>query len=63
MRDDQPHPLPTKIYTTTDGRAVIEQAQATVVLFSAAQILAVIRELHACYGYCARWKDSNESDS
>ena len=61
MSDDQSQSIPTKIYATTDGRAVIEQPQASVVFFSAAQILAVIRELHACYDYCATWKDPNET--
>jgi hypothetical protein len=47
----------TKVYTTPDGRTVIEQSQGSVVL-SADQIQAVIRELHACYDYCALWKES-----
>ncbi len=57
MSDETGRPLPTKIYTTIDGRAVIEQPQGSVVLFSAAQILTVISELHACYDYCASWKE------
>lgn len=48
--------LHTKVYTTSDGRAVIEQSQSSVVLLSADQILAVIDELRACYDYCAAWK-------
>lgn len=62
MSDDRGHPIPTKVYTI-DGRAVIEQPQASVVLFSAAQILTVIRELHACYDYCATWKEPRETSS
>ena len=48
--------LHTKVYTTSDGRAVIEQSQSSVVLLSADQILTVIAELRACYDYCAAWK-------
>jgi hypothetical protein len=47
----------TRVYTTADGRAVIEQAQGSVILVSAEQILDVINELHACYDYCAAWKE------
>lgn len=46
-----------KVYTTEDGRAVIEQANNSISL-RADEILAVINELHACYDYCAAWKDS-----
>jgi len=49
-------PMHTKIYTTSDGRAVIEQSQGSVVVLSADQILTVIDELRACYDYCAAWK-------
>jgi len=45
-----------KIYTTSDGRVAIEQSTESVVL-SADQILRVIKELHACYDYCAAWKE------
>jgi hypothetical protein len=55
------HPLPTRVYTTTDGRAVIEQPQGSVVMLSAEQILTVIRELHVCYDYCAAWREPSES--
>lgn len=48
--------LHTKVYTTSDGRAVIEQSQSSVALLSADQILTVIDELRACYDYCAAWK-------
>lgn len=47
----------TKVYTTAEGHTVIEQAQGSVV-FSADQIQAVIKQLHACYDYCALWKES-----
>lgn len=50
----------TKVYTTTDGRTVIEQSTSTVVFHSADQILTVIRELHACYDYCAAWKEATK---
>lgn len=50
--------IPTKVYATGDGCAVIEQSQGSVVLLSAEQILTVIGELHACYDYCAAWKQS-----
>ena len=46
-----------KVYTTPDGRAVIEQSRTAVVVLSSEQILTVIRELHACDDYCAAWKD------
>ena len=49
-------PIHTKVYTTPDGRAVIEQSTSSVAL-SAEEILAVINELHACYDYCAAWKE------
>ena len=52
---------PTRVYTTTDGRAVIEQPQGSVVLFNAEQILTVIRELNSCYDYCATWKDQDKA--
>jgi hypothetical protein len=50
----------TKIYTTGDGQAVIEQSTGSVVMLSAEQILTVIAELHACYDYCATWKQKAE---
>jgi hypothetical protein len=46
-----------KIYTTPDGRVAIEQSTQSVVVLSADQILRVIKELHACYDYCAAWKE------
>jgi hypothetical protein len=48
--------LHTKVYTTSDGRAVIEQSQGSVVVLSPDQILKVIDELRACYDYGAAWK-------
>lgn len=50
--------LPTRVHTTEDGRAVIEQPNNAIVL-SDEQILAVIRELHVCYDYCAAWKEAD----
>lgn len=52
----------TKVYTTEDGRAVIEQSGGAVVLLSAEQILSVIEQLHMCYDYCAAWKESSRED-
>jgi len=46
----------TRVYTTQEGHAVIEQSQSAVVLTSPEQILTVINNLHACYDYCAAWK-------
>lgn len=46
----------TRVYTTTDGRAVVEQADGNAVVLAAEQILTVIAQLHACYDYCAAWK-------
>jgi hypothetical protein len=48
---------PPKVYTTADGRVAIEQSADSIVLLSAEQIVRVIRELHACYDYCAVWKE------
>ena len=63
MSGETGHPVPTRVYTTSDGRAVIEQPQGSIVLVSAAQIVAVINELHACYDYCATWKEPSEPAS
>jgi len=56
MRATIDEPIDTRVYTTSDGRAVIEQSQGSVVVLSADQILSVIDELRACYDYCAAWK-------
>jgi hypothetical protein len=48
----------TRVYTRPDGRVAIEQANDAIVL-TAQQVLAVIKELHVCYDYCATWKDAN----
>jgi hypothetical protein len=60
MTDEIRHPAPTRVHATRDGRTVIEQPQGSIVLESAAQIVAVINELHACYDYCATWKTPSE---
>lgn len=52
--------IPTKIYTTADGRAVMDQSAGSAEMLSAEQILTVIAELHTCYDYCAAWKDKPE---
>jgi hypothetical protein len=57
MSADIEQQVQTKVYTTPDGRAVIEQSKDSVVVLSADQIVAVIKELHACYDYCAAWKE------
>lgn len=48
----------TRVYTTPDGRTVIEQSGDAAVTLTAEQILTVISELRACYDYCAAWKQS-----
>lgn len=48
---------PTKVYTDGNGHAVIEQPNNSIALTSSEQILAVIKELHVCYDYCAAWKE------
>jgi hypothetical protein len=53
--DGTVHP---KVYTTEDGRVVIEQSKDSIVLLSADQIPAIIKELHVCYDYCATWKET-----
>jgi hypothetical protein len=58
MSADLEGTIPPRIYTTPDGRVAIEQATQTVVLLSPDQILTVIKELHACYDYCAAWKEA-----
>lgn len=47
-----------RIYTRPDGCVVIEQSADSAVVVSADQILTVIKELHACYDYCAAWKEA-----
>ena len=47
----------TEIYTTDDGFVAIEQPNDTVVLPSADQLLAVIRELQSCYDNRAEWQE------
>lgn len=49
---------PIKVYTTQDGRTVIEQSTESVVVLSSEQVLKVIKELHVCYDYCAAWKQA-----
>ena len=56
MSADTENPVQTKVYMTPDGRAVIEQSNDAVVVLTSEQILTVIKELHACYDYCAAWK-------
>lgn len=60
MEINTDRPVQCKVYTTEDGRAIIEQSGSSIVLFSADQILAVIEALHACYDYCAAWKPSTQ---
>jgi hypothetical protein len=49
--------IDTQVHTRADGRAVIEQSNGAAVVLSADQILTVIEQLHACYDYCAAWKE------
>jgi hypothetical protein len=49
-----------KVYTTAEGRAIIEQASGSVVVLEAEQILTVIKQLHVCYDYCAVWKQAEQ---
>jgi hypothetical protein len=49
--------IETEIYTTDDGFVAIEQPNDTVVLLSADQLLAVIRELQSCYDNRAEWQE------
>jgi hypothetical protein len=55
--DDRIH---TRVYTRPDKRTVIEQATGSAVVLSAEQIMAVIDQLHACYDYCATWKEPSQ---
>jgi hypothetical protein len=55
--------VPTKVCTTADGRVTIEQSDNSIVLTSAEEILAVIKELNVCYDYCAAWKEVTSEDS
>jgi hypothetical protein len=63
MNNAPTKPIETRIYTTAEGHAVIEQAQTSVVLYSSEQILEVIRDLHTCYDYCSSWRNSGEVSS
>ncbi len=61
MSNESGKQIATRVYTTIEGRAVIEQPQGSIVLYNSEQILEVIRELHTCYDYCAAWKDPSET--
>jgi hypothetical protein len=50
--------LATEIYTIEDGFIAIEQAQDTVVLLAADELLVVIRELQAYYDSRVRWQEA-----
>lgn len=52
----------TKVYTDGNGHAVIEQPNHSIALTSSEKILAVIKELHVCYDYCAAWKEVTSAD-
>ena len=56
MNADNVGTIDTKVYMTANGHAVIEQSDGRSIVLSAEQILAVINDLHACYDYCAAWK-------
>lgn len=53
--------MPTDV-TTKHERAVIEQSKTSVAVLSSEQILTVIEQLHACYDYCAAWKEPAQQD-
>lgn len=57
MNTDTLDQIATKVYASTEGLAVIEQSEGASVVLSADQILTVIEQLHACYDYCAAWKE------
>ncbi|MET0533977.1 MAG: hypothetical protein ABW171_07105 [Steroidobacter sp.] len=57
MSDETDRTMYPKVYTTPEGRAVIEQSPDSVVVLSADQILTVIQQLRVCYDYCAVWKE------
>jgi hypothetical protein len=42
--------------------AGIEQSNTTDAVLASDEILKVIGQLHACYDYCAVWKDSTQKD-
>jgi hypothetical protein len=55
-------PMPADVKATHEC-AVIEQSKTSVaVLLSSEQILTVIEHLHACYDYCAAWKEPAQQD-
>jgi hypothetical protein len=62
MNADFVGPIATKVYTSPNGRAVIEQSDGRSVVLSAEQIVAVIKDLRACYDYCAAWKQQAEDE-
>jgi hypothetical protein len=49
--------LDTQIYSIDDGFVAIEQAQGTVVLLAADELLMIIRELQAYYDTRVRWQE------
>jgi hypothetical protein len=57
MSSDTTGSMSAKVYTTDDGRTVIEQSKSSIVL-TADQIPEIIKELQVCYDYCASWKDA-----
>jgi hypothetical protein len=48
---------------TKHERTVIEQSTTSVAVPSSDQILAVIERLHACYDYCAAWKQPTQEEA
>jgi hypothetical protein len=49
--------LETEIYSIDDGLVAIEQAQDTVVLLAADELLMIIRELQAYYDARTLWQE------
>jgi hypothetical protein len=48
----------TDVYVTDDGLLAIEQANDMVVLFSADQLVPIIKELRAYYDARATWQEA-----
>jgi len=62
MNADTGAAIHTQVYTSPNGRAVIEQSDGRCVVLSAEQIVAVINDLRACYDYCAAWKEQADDE-
>ena len=52
----------TNEVTTERERTVIERSTTSVAVPSSDEILTVIERLHACYDYCAAWKEPTQEE-